>query len=456
MCRPTDLGCHITSGFGAAATNALQGVAESIGKGATEGINAVATFFFEKPSPTLATESGQAWQSSDSVKFLQDNVLWVSAVVFTVAMLIAAIRMAWEQRAKPLQELLKAMMIFVAVGAAGTATLQLLAEWSDDFAKEMVRQVAPGEQAFSAGLGSLVMQGSLSMATGNPAPSLIMMFAGVVVIFAALIQVVLMVVRSAMLILLAGTFPLAAAATNTEVGQTWFKKYCGWALAFIAYKPAAALIYAAAMKMNEKGVITSKNSFVQTTTGLMMLLLAIFALPALLRFMVPVTAAVAGGSAGMGSSVADPGGLATGALNIGRSALGRGAGGGGASGSGAGGGATGAVAAGPASIGIVAAGAALNGGRKLAGGVAGAAAHSAGEAGGGSVTPTSSFGPISRGGSKSGARSSSYSSGSVASGGGPAGSSPASGRSPGGRPMGGPASPVPERIPEPAGPSGSR
>ncbi len=262
-----------------------------------------------------------------------------------------------------------------------------------------------------------------------------MMFAGVAVIMAALIQVVLMVIRSAMLILLAGTFPLAAAATNTEMGKTWFKKYCAWALAFIAYKPAAALIYAAAIKMNELGVGQSSNSFVQTTTGLMMLFLAIFALPALLRFMVPVTAAVAGGSAGMGSSVADPGGMATGAVNVGRSAVGLGSRGlrrrssGGGASAGGGGGASGAVGVGAvASAGLVAAGAAVNGARKVGGGVAGAAAHSAGESGGGSITPTSSFGPIARGGSRARPARSQATSSSAGQ----------------------------ERIPEPTGPSGSR
>jgi type IV secretion system protein TrbL len=271
-----------------------------------------------------------------------------------------------------------------------------------------------------------MLLGNLANATGNVVPSLLLFLAGVMVIFASLIQVVLMVVRSAMLVLLAGTFPLAAAATNTELGRAWFKKYCGWTLAFIAYKPAAALIYTAALTMNRKGMVTSDNSFVQTTTGLMMLFLAIFALPALLRFMVPVTAAVAGGSAGMGSSVADPGGLATGAVNVGRSGLGRGSGGGGggAAGSAGGGGASGAVGVGAAaSAGLVVAGAAVNGARKAAGGLAGAAAHSAGEAGGGSITPTSSSGPMSRGGARSAKSGSSAGQG---------------------------------RVPEPAGPSGSR
>jgi hypothetical protein len=379
---------------------------------------------------------GPGRQNSEMVDFLQSNVLWISGAVFTIAVLIAGMRIAWEQRAQPLQELLKAVLVFVVASAAGTATMQLLVEWSDELSLHIVRSAHPDDKTLSSALGELVMRGSLGMLSGDHVASLIMMFAGVAVIMAALIQVVLMVIRSAMLILLAGTFPLAAAATNTEMGKSWFKKYCGWALAFIAYKPAAALIYAAAIKMNDLGVGQSSNSFVQTTTGLMMLFLAIFALPALLRFMVPVTAAVAGGSAGMGSSVADPGGMATGAINVGRSSLGlgsRGSGGSGgvASGGGAAGGgsgASGAVGVGAvASAGLVAAGAAVNGARKVAGGVAGAAAHSAGEPGGGSITPTSSFGPMGRGGSRPRPARSQSTSSSVGQ----------------------------ERIPEPAGPSGS-
>jgi hypothetical protein len=244
---------------------------------------------------------------------------------------------------------------------------------------------------------------------------------------------VLLLIRSAMLVLLAATFPVAAAATNTEVGKAWFKKYCAWALAFIAYKPAAALVYAAAMKMTEAGMTDeSGNGLVQALTGLMMMLLAVFALPALLRFAVPVTAAVAGGSAGMGGGAADPGGMATGAISVGRSAIGRsssGGGGGGGSSSGGGGGATGALGVG-ASAGLAVAGAAVKGAKMAGGALAGAAAHSAGEAGGG--------------GSSSGASSSS-------SGGRGWGGSKA--RSSGGRSN--TTSQPHERTPEPVGPSGS-
>ncbi|MEV5960844.1 type IV secretion system protein [Kribbella sp. NPDC051952] len=397
-------------------------------RAALDSLHSLATFWLKIDSPTLATGDGQNWRDSLPVDFLHDKVLAVSGAVFTLAILIAGIRMAWEQRARPLQELLKATMLFVMVCGAGTATLQLLASWSDDFAIKVMSDVSGGD--VQGALSGLITQGSTADDLTKDWPIFLALGISLAVLTASLIQVVLLLIRSAMLVLLAGTFPVAAAATNTEPGRAWFKKYCAWSLAFIAYKPAAALVYAAAIKMTEQGMLSSDNVLVQALTGIMMLMLAIFALPALLRFAVPVTSAVAGGSAGMGSSVADPGGLATGAVNVGRSAFGgsggSGGGSGGGSSSGGGGGASGARSVGAAAGGAAggAAGIGLAAARKAAGSLAGAASHSAGESGGGSITPSTASGPMARGGRSRPARSSS--------------------------------SAAQERIPEPAGPSGSR
>jgi hypothetical protein len=430
MCLPTDVTCHVFEGVSGVAKSALDNVAQSIGRAAIQGLDAVSTFWIKEfPSPTLATGSGQNWQNSHPVGFLADNTWLITAAVFTLAVLVAGMRIAWEQRAKPLQDLLKSILLFVVVGSAGTAIMQQLVEWSDELAVSLVSTSLPKDTSFSTAIGTQVMHGALNIANPADPRGVIMIWVGLAVLFAALIQVVLMVIRSAMLILLAGTFPLAAAATNTEMGKAWFRKYCGWAIGFIAYKPAAALIYATALRMNGPDVPQAGNGVVQALTGVMMLFLAIFALPALLRFMVPVTAAVAGGSAGMGSTVADPGGVATGAINVGRARLGgSGGSGGGAAGASAGGKATGAIGVGAAaSGGLAVAGAGINGARKAGGALAGAAAHSAGESGGGSITPTSSSGAMSRGGSRarssgSGGSSSSAGQGRVAESAGPRGS----------------------------------
>ncbi|MEV4266854.1 hypothetical protein [Kribbella sp. NPDC049584] len=394
-----DLGCYIQDGFQSVATNAMDQLQQAITDGALNTLNAM-TFWLKPATPELlGTQHGDSWTNSGTVEFLQSNLLSVTAAVFVVAVLVAGMRIAWEQRARPLQELLKAVVTFVVVGAAGTATLQVLASWSDGFSVDVIDHVAGGMKLQAA------FGGTSHDLFATAMPSFVAIMTGLAVIVASAVQIVLMLIRSAMLVLLAGAFPLAAAATNTEIGRNWFKKFCGWSLAFVAYKPAAALVYAAAMKMAHDQPSSGSASVVQAMGGMMMLLLAIFALPALMRFMVPLTAAVAGGSAGMGSSVADPGGMATGAINIGSSGPGFGsgrgagssAGGAGVSGSIGASGATGAqsvgakaagAVAGPASIGLAAA-------RKAGGSVAGAASHSAGESGGGTITPTSTRGPMS-------------------------------------------------------------
>lgn len=406
MCGKMDLGCYIQDGFQSVATNAMDQLQQAVTQGALNTLNAM-TFWLKPGTPQLlGTEHGDSWTNSGTVEFLQSNLLSVTAAVFAVAVLVAGMRIAWEQRARPLQELLKAVVTFVVVGAAGTATLQVLASWSDSFSVYVIDQVAGGIKLQSAFGGT-----SPHELFATTMPAFVAIMTGLAVIVASAVQIVLMLVRTAMLVLLAGAFLLAAAATNTEIGRAWFKKFCGWSLAFIAYKPAAALVYAAAMKMAHDQASSASDGVVQAMGGMMMLLLAIFALPALMRFMVPVTAAVAGGSAGMGSSVADPGGMATGAINIGSSGTGfgtaRGAGssaGGGLGAAGATGarGATGAQTVGAQAAGAKAAGAiagpagiGLAAARKTGGGLAGAAAHSAGEPGGGAITPSSARGPMS-------------------------------------------------------------
>lgn len=405
MCGKMQVGCYIQEGFQSVTTNAMDQLQAQVTAGALSTLRSM-TFWLRPPTPSFADQQGRA---TGTVQFLQSNLLGVTAAVFAIAIVIAGIRIAWEQRARPLQELLKAILTFVVVGTAGAATMQVLSAWSDGFSVAIIDQAGKDLSLAAAFGGSVSSDGRAQSLVADGMPALLGITTGLSVILASLIQIILMLVRSALLVLLAGAFPLAAAATNTEIGRTWFKKFCGWSLAFIAYKPAAALVYAAALKVAHDPAMSAGDAVVRAMTGMMMLLLAIFALPALLRFMVPVTAAVAGGSAGMGSSVADPGGLASGAINVGSSGAGLGSsrGGGsspaGSSGGVTGGGATGGGATGAASVGAKAAGAAagaaavgLAAARKAAGGVAGAASHSAGEAGGGSITPSSASGPMAR------------------------------------------------------------
>jgi hypothetical protein len=120
---------------------------------------------------------------------------------------------------------------------------------------------------------------------GQPGPKLILvLLIGGLAIIASIIQIGLMFVRNGMLVLLLGVLPLAAAATNTEMGKAWFRRVVGWLVAFLAYKPLAALIYGAAIRM-----MAEDGDWLAAATGVAMMVMALIALPALLRFVSPNT-----------------------------------------------------------------------------------------------------------------------------------------------------------------------
>jgi hypothetical protein len=212
------------------------------------------------------------------------------------------------------------------------------------------------------------------------------MVLAIIALLAGLVQLFLLLLRNGLLVVLTGAWPTAAAASMTEAGSGMWRKTTGWLLALICFKPAAAICYAVALRMT----LTGDNGLEQAS-GVLLLVMAVLALPALVRLIVPAVSAIGGASAG---AVAAGGAvLATGAISAGRSGGSSGGGqapapasptGSGAAPSGSGGGGNGsspspapagasaagsgaaasgaaAAAAGPAAAGVAAAGAVAKG-----------------------------------------------------------------------------------------------
>lgn len=231
--------------------------------------------------PTLHVTEGGGYQPVATVSFMRGQVMWLVVAAAVVSTIVAGVRMAWQQRGEPLQDLLKSLLTLTVVAFGGLALVTVLTEAGDLLAQRFIdRAVDESGLSFAENLAALIA-GPL-IAGGGPIvfPTIIIFgFAAVLISF---IQIMLMLVRNGMLILLAGILPLAAAATNTEMGKTWFKRICGWLIAFIAYKPFAALIYATAIML-----AGAQDSLVKVITGLAMMALSIIALPALLRLVAP-------------------------------------------------------------------------------------------------------------------------------------------------------------------------
>jgi hypothetical protein len=152
---------------------------------------------------------------------------------------------------------------------------------------------------------------------------------GLIAILASVMQIVLMIVRGGLLVILTGIFPTAAAFTNTEAGKGWFQKCTAWLIAFILYKPAAAIVYATAFQLSGSKIFGNVgdgkdfgSALLATVTGLALMIIALFAMPALMRFVTPMVGAVAGGGGAVAAGTV--GALASGAISMGSAGRGGG------------------------------------------------------------------------------------------------------------------------------------
>lgn len=385
-CGLGDMVCAGAEGF----LNVLfHGVTDSLGDLA----KSLGSFWVNTPSIPLVGDD-------NAVKFIRDTTLWYVGVLMVISVLIAAGQMMWTRKGQPLTELLSSLLKFAIINAASVSGVTMLLDSGDKFSAWIIKQATDEgfEKALSSLMGPEVFKSEISM--GIAIFAIVM---GIIAIIVSVIQIGLLIVRSAMALILVGTLPLAFSATNTSWGKQWSQKHVSWLIAFILYKPVASLVYAAAFKVfGSYGKIDGDDGqrMVYFVSGLVLMVGALFALPAMMRLIVPAVGAAAGAGGAMFAGAA-VGGAASGAVNFGSRIRGGGGGGGGgaaAGGGGGGGAASGAAAAkgggaaaksllakgagaatGGAGLAVMAAGAAVKGAQKSGQAISSAVHDAAGE-----------------------------------------------------------------------------
>jgi hypothetical protein len=259
--------------------------------------------------------------SSSTVGFLQNSLWYYVGGLAVLSVIIGGIRMAWEQRAQPGKDVIQSLITLVVVSGAGLTVITLAVTAADAFSVWVLNgatdcdvSAAGASQCFGTNIATMV-----ALTSTSPIGLIGILVLGTIALLMTYVQVALMVVRGGLLVILAGVLPLTASFTNTQMGKQWFGKVIGWTLAFILYKPAAALIYAAAFSLTGTDAFQKDGGGIWSIlTGLALMLMALIALPALLRFVAPMTGALAGGGAsGMafaGAAGMVGGELATGAV----------------------------------------------------------------------------------------------------------------------------------------------
>lgn len=309
-CGQFDPGCAVGNWVSGLADDAMGNMAKAIMEGMSQMVTTLSTFWVSMPTANLASQDGVT--ASPVVGFVNSELDYWTLVLAVLSVILGGTRMIWEQRGAPLKDLLRSLLTLTLVSGLGLAVISILVIAADAFSASIIDRATDGK-GFAHAMAILVMTNQ----TG--AGVFILIILGLVGLLASLVQIVLMIVRGGMLVILAGILPTTAAFTNTEMGRQWFQKAIGWTIAFILYKPAAAIVYAVAFKLMGS---SGGNVLLGSITGFALMIVALLALPALMRFVTPMVGAVASGSGGgAGAAV---GAMATGAVSMGRSGRGGG------------------------------------------------------------------------------------------------------------------------------------
>jgi hypothetical protein len=287
MCIPVvDKNCDP---IGDAASNAaksfLETLAEETMAANAQLVKTIATGWLAVPSTEVSSQTG-------AVAYLRGYTSWIVAAIAVGARLVV-------------------------LTGAGIPAIVLLTEIGDAYSSWIVNKAADGD--FGA---RLTVMGTLGSATGLGV--MLMLGIAVLVFMATLAQVLLLIGRSAGLVLLTGLLPVAAAAGISGGGRAMRDRYLSWLLAFILYKPAAATVYAAAFWLIGKG-----TDLMSVLTGMVAFCMAVVALPALMRLITPAVSTITAGGSGMAAAGMSAGGqLASGAMQLSQAKSGGGGGGG--------------------------------------------------------------------------------------------------------------------------------
>jgi len=240
--------------------------------------------------------------------WISGHLWYLTLAAAFASILIASYRIVTTQQWQHGRELAETLMRLVVVTFASATLISAGIAAGDAFTKWILKE---SDLDFSQ---TLILE-----AVSNSGVLLIL---AVIVVVTQIIQFFLMLVRNGMLVFLAGTLPLLSATTNTATGKQGYQKAIAWTIAFVLYKPVAALLYAGSFKM-----VQGHNSLTTQLSGVAIMILAVFSLPALMRFLVPATAAMSSGNGGAMAGALVGGAIATGAvLATGGAAAGSGAG----------------------------------------------------------------------------------------------------------------------------------
>ena len=420
-CAWYDLVCKGGDKVGDAVDNQMQEFAKSISDLATSIMKWLNSWWMSAPAPDL---------KADPIARVAADLEWYTAAFAIIGFLFALGRMVLSQEFKSLIGGVQPIVNLIIVVACYATGLTYALTAGDEFSTWIMGRVSMEGQGGSD-ISVLVALGP-TLGVGG------WILFGILATLGAAMNFAFMIFRNVLLTIMIAILPTVAASTGTEAGKQAFAKANGYLLAFVLFKPVAAIIYALglwffATPLGEdskgSGAGDIGEAAVAAMMGMAIIVIAALALPALMKFLIPIAATGAGAFSG-GAALAGAATVAAGAAVVAATGGAGAAAGGGAVAAGGGaaaGGGGAAAAGGGAGTAAGASSAPAGGGAASAGASGGSSAASGGGTTGSGGASSGSGGSESQSGSQPNGASSSSDKSSEGSGGSEGASSSGSG-----------------------------
>jgi type IV secretion system protein TrbL len=291
-CSSPSLGSRIIGGI---VGSGIDAVAESFTRSVQPFLTGVFTFWMNVPAADVASPTGP-------VQMMQGSLHWVTAAIAVGALAIGATRLVLTRRPDNAVALGRSMGLLLFAAVIAVPLFNLLLNFGDEFSTWILNRAAGGSFANT-------FVAFLTVSSLTPLGTLAMILVALAAVLGGFVQMVFLFIRNAVLLVILGVYPMAASASSTPTGQAWFQKQTGWIVAFVFFKPAASIVYATAFV-----ALRDNSSDINVLLGVVLILVACLALPALMRVAAPLTAMAGGGGGGLGGLAGAAGALATGAI----------------------------------------------------------------------------------------------------------------------------------------------
>ncbi|MEV6066364.1 hypothetical protein AB0L82_07425 [Nocardia sp. NPDC052001] len=298
-CKAGNVATHPTDAAAAVRDKAWDStfgkVVDSLMNGLGEALILALTFWMKLPNERVS-DSGSLFTK------INDYTYQVQILLLMVSVILSGAKLAEARRGAAVSEAAESFRMYARVvfsswmlGAVIVAATQA----SDKFSEWVINDATNGQ---AKDLAELMVKTSKLQAFS---PGLVLIIA-IVGLLGALAQIVLAIVRQGLLVVAAGVLPLAAAASGTNTGKQSYPKLISWIIAFMLYKPVAAIVYMIAFvtagntdDLTSTAGLPDADQAQRMLVAIVLLCSAAFVLPALMRLATPAVAIVGSGGSGL-------------------------------------------------------------------------------------------------------------------------------------------------------------